>query len=54
MAQSTAATTATTAPIPLRNGVSASCVVLSSSRQLLWPTVLDALAARLPGVERSE
>ena len=51
MAQPTAATTA---PIPLRNGVSASCVVLPSSRQLLWPTVLDALAARLPGVERSE
>lgn len=54
MAQPTAATTATTAPIHLRNGVSASCVVLPSSRQLLWPTVLDALAARLPGVERSE
>ncbi len=54
MAQPTAATTATTAPIPLRNGVSASCVVLPSSRQPLWPTVLDALEVRLPGVERSE
>lgn len=45
---------AAASPIPLRNGVSASCVVLPSSRQPLWPTVLDALAARLPGVERAE
>ena len=48
------AQTTTTAPIPLRNGVSASCLVLPSSRQPLWPTVLDALAARLPAVTHTE
>ena len=45
---------ATPAQLQLRDGVSASCVVLPSTRQPQWPTLLDALAARLPGVTRAE
>lgn len=45
----------TTLPaLPLRDGVSASCVVLPSTRQPQWPTLLDALAERLPGVARAD
>ena len=40
--------------LPMRDGVSASCLVLPSSRQPLWPSLLDALAERLPGVARSD
>jgi tRNA pseudouridine32 synthase/23S rRNA pseudouridine746 synthase len=40
--------------LPLREGVSASCLVLPSARQPLWPTLLDALAERLPGVTRAD
>lgn len=39
--------------LPLRDGVSASCVVLPSTGQPPWPTLLDALAARLPAVTRA-
>ena len=47
--------THTTPPgLPLRDGVSASCVVLPSTRQPQWPTLLDALAERLPGVARAD
>lgn len=42
------------AHLPLRDGVSASCVVLPSTRQPKWPTLLDALAERLSGVGRTE
>lgn len=43
-----------TGPLPLRHGVSASVVVLPTSRQPLpWPTLLDALAARLPTISRT-
>lgn len=40
--------------LPLRDGVSASCVVLPSARAPAWTTVLDALTARLPQVPRSD
>jgi tRNA pseudouridine32 synthase/23S rRNA pseudouridine746 synthase len=38
----------------MRDGVSASCLVLPSSRQPLWPSLLDALAQRLPNIGRAE
>lgn len=42
-----------TGPLPLHHGVSASVAVLPTSRQPLpWPTLLDALAARLPTIGR--
>lgn len=47
-------TTAPVTPLPVRDGVSASCLVLPSSRQPLWPTLLEALAQRLPSVSRDE
>ena len=40
-------------PLPLRHGVSASVVVLPTSRQPQWPTLLDALCARLPTIGRA-
>ena len=40
--------------IPLRDGVSPSCVALPRLRQSPWPTVLDFLAERLPRVARAE
>lgn len=40
--------------LPLRDGVSASCLVLPSSRRPLWPSLLDALAERLPSVSRAD
>lgn len=38
----------------MRDGVSASCLVLPSSRQPLWPSLLDALADRMPHIGRAE
>ena len=38
--------------IPLRDGVSPSCIALPRLRQSPWPTVLDFLAERLPRVTR--
>ncbi len=46
-------TAAPTTPLPVRHGVSASCLVLPSSRQPLWPSLLDALAERLPHIDRA-
>lgn len=43
-----------TAAIPLRDGVSPSCVALPRMRVPPWPTLLDFLAERLPGVDRAE
>ena len=40
--------------IPLRDGVSPSCVALPRLRQVPWPTLLDFLAERLPRVGRAE
>ena len=40
--------------IPLRDGVSPSCVALPRLRESPWPTVLDFLAERLPRVPRAE
>jgi tRNA pseudouridine32 synthase/23S rRNA pseudouridine746 synthase len=45
---------ATPPDLPLRDGLSASCVVLPSTRQPQWPTLLDALAERLPSVTRAD
>lgn len=45
---------ATPPDLPLRDGLSASCVVLPSARQPQWPTLLDALAERLPSVTRAD
>lgn len=42
-----------TAGLPLRHGVSASVVVLPTSRQPQWPTLLAALCARLPTIPRA-
>lgn len=40
--------------IPMRDGVSPSCVALPRLRHSPWPTVLDFLAERLPRVSRDE
>ena len=40
--------------LPLREGVSASCLVLPPSRHPQWPSLLDALAACLPRLSRDE
>jgi tRNA pseudouridine32 synthase/23S rRNA pseudouridine746 synthase len=40
--------------LPLRDGVSPSCVALPRLRQCPWPTLLDYLAARLPRIPRAE
>ena len=37
---------------PMRDGVSASCVALPSADS--WPTLLDFLAQRMPGISRDE
>lgn len=42
------------AAIPMRDGVSPSCVSLPRMRVAPWPTVLDFLAERLPAVNRAE
>jgi tRNA pseudouridine32 synthase/23S rRNA pseudouridine746 synthase len=42
------------AAIPMRNGVSPSCVALPRMRTPPWPTLLDHLAERLPVVSRAE
>ncbi len=42
------------AAIPMRNGVSPSCVALPRMRTPPWPTLLDYLAERLPAVSRTE
>jgi len=40
--------------IPMRDGVSASCLALPRLRQPPWPTLLDHLAERLPRIGRAE
>lgn len=40
------------AAIPMRDGVSPSCVALPRMRVPPWPTLLDYLAERLPTVSR--
>lgn len=42
------------ASIPMRDGVSPSCVALPRMRVPPWPTLLDFLAERLPRVSRDE
>ena len=42
------------AAIPMRDGVSPSCVALPRMRVPPWPTLLDFLAERLPRVPRTE
>jgi tRNA pseudouridine32 synthase/23S rRNA pseudouridine746 synthase len=42
------------AAIPMRDGVSPSCVALPRMRVPPWPTLLDFLAERLPRVPRAE
>lgn len=42
------------ATIPMRDGVSPSCVALPRMRVAPWPTLLDFLAERLPRVPRTE
>jgi len=40
--------------IPMRDGVSPSCVALPQMRRIPWPLLLDFLAERLPVVSRDE
>lgn len=40
--------------IPMRDGVSPSCLALPRLRHIPWPTLLDHLAERLPRVSRAE
>ena len=42
------------ADIPMRDGVSPSCVALPRLRHSPWPTLLDFLAERLPRIPRDE
>jgi tRNA pseudouridine32 synthase / 23S rRNA pseudouridine746 synthase len=40
--------------IPMRNGVSPSCIALPQMRRVPWPLLLDFLAEKLPVVPRAE